>query len=226
MRLVVHISKFYDWETVPSNVKVTDADIKGEKVKPSANGGWMMKVTKKPPGGTFTTVGMPEEQVIAKIIHEKTRPEGGRTLTRKEAVAFYMSENVMPQEAHRSWIKKIEVEDDRPDEKMIRSMLAPHTVAEATRVLGCVSTGTHKYEHQHEEGHPGNAVTPQRCMTCGHVEVTDKPWKDVADDLETEPNIDPSEVEAHVAAYLEPCDTEGLVDHLHKHFKVKAKVVS
>jgi hypothetical protein len=128
MRVTVHLNKFYDWVPVPDDVKVTDADIKAEKVKPSGGGGYLMRVPKV--GDTHTTVTMPEEQVIAKIIHDKTRPEGGRTLTRKQAVAFYLSEHVMPQQAHRTWITKVEVHDpDGPDEAMMRAMLAPHVAS-------------------------------------------------------------------------------------------------
>jgi hypothetical protein len=128
MRIVVHLNKFYDWVPVPDDVKVTDGDIKSEKVKPSGSGGYLMKVVKE--GVTHTTVTMPEEQVIAKIIHDKTRPEGGRTLTRKQAIAFYLSENIMPHHAHRTWITGVEVHDsDGHDESMLRAKLAEHVAA-------------------------------------------------------------------------------------------------
>ena len=205
MHLTVHSTKFYDWMPVPDNAKVTDLDIKAERVKPAGGGGWLMKVTKAPEGGTFTMVTMPEGQIIAKIIHDKTRPEGGRTLTRAEALAFYLSENVMPQHAHRSWITKVEIHDDGPDENMIRAMLAPHTVAESARIGVCKDKGTHKYEKS-------TPADPSMCASCGHVEESD---------IATEPNIDPADVEAHVAAYMTPADATALVDHLHKYFKVK-----
>ena len=102
MRIIVHVNKCYDWVPVPSDVTVTQADIAAERVKPASGGGWLMKITKNVQ--TDTVIGLPEEQIIAKIIHDKTRPEGGRTLTRQQAVAFYLSENVMPHHAHRSWM--------------------------------------------------------------------------------------------------------------------------
>jgi hypothetical protein len=216
MHIVVKLSKFYDWEPVPVGVPVTPQDIASEKVKPNAAGGYLMKVTKSPPGGTFTTVHLPEEQVIAKIIHEKCRPEGGRTLTRTEAVAFYLGENVMPHQAHRTWIKGFDVHDDGPDEKMMRATLALHTVSETARVDACKTANTHTYIGEISVGEGSTAatmkVTPQ-CHKCGHHEGAET--VDV-------PNIDPAEVEAHVKAYLQPATAKDHIAHLSKHFKVKA----
>lgn len=127
MRIVAHLTKFYDWEPVPADVKVTQQDIASGKVKPDAAGAWKMKVTKEPVGGTTGEIMVPEEQIIAKVIHDRTRPEGGRVLSRKEAVAFYVAEDVMPHFGQRSWVKKFEVHDtEKPDEQLLRTMLAPH----------------------------------------------------------------------------------------------------
>jgi hypothetical protein len=216
MHIAVKVSKFYDWEPVPVGVPVTPQDIASEKVKPNAAGGYLMKVTKSPPGGTVTTVQMPEEQVIAKIIHEKCRPEGGRTLTRTEAVAFYLGENVTPHQAHRTWIKGFDVHDDGPDEKMMRAMLAPHTVSETARVEACKTANAHTYIGEIAVGEGPTAGTmkvPPQCPKCGHHEG--------AETIDV-PNIDPSEVEAHVKAYLQPATAKDHIAHLSKHFKVKA----
>lgn len=127
MRVVVRHTKFYDWEPVPSDVTVTDADKASGRVKPAGRGGgWLMRVTKEPEGGTHTEIHVPEHQVVAKIIHDKCRPEGGRTLSRKQALAMYLSEHVLPHHAHRSWITGFEVHDDGPDEQLARAMLAEH----------------------------------------------------------------------------------------------------
>lgn len=200
MRIVVHHKKVYDWVPVPDDVIVTKADIAAEKVKPSGSGGYLMKVTKSEP--THTVILLPEEQVIAKIIHEKTRPEGGRTLTRKQAVSFYLSENIMPNHAHRSWVTKIEVEnDDGPNEEMVRSMLAPHVEAHADRIHACTAKHTHSSDPS------------VRCAVCDHVHGVDV--MDV-------PNIDPTELEDHVSKYMETATVDDHVKHLHGHFKVKA----
>jgi hypothetical protein len=130
MRIVIHHTEFYDWEPVPDDVQVTDADIRAGKVKPLARGaGWLMKVTKEIAGGTHTQLNLPEEQILAKIVHDKTRPEGGRILSRKEAVALFVAENILPHQAPRKSLTKFEVHDDGPDEKLARAFLAPHIEA-------------------------------------------------------------------------------------------------
>jgi hypothetical protein len=176
MRIVVYHSKFYDWEPVPSDVKVTAADLASGKAKPMARGeGYLMKVTKTPapgpagkPGETYTEIALSEAQIIAKIIHDKCRPEGGRTLSRKQAVAMYLSEHTMPHHAERAWLNRVEVLDDGPNEALLREMLAPH-----------IASGTH---------------------------------------------MEPDEVDAFVAAYMEKADAMDHVKHLHAHFRIdKAK---
>jgi len=208
MRVIVHVNKFYDWVPVPADVTVTQADITSEKVKPASGGGWLMKVTQNQP--THTHVQLPEGEIIAKIIHDKCRPEGGRTLTRQQAVAFYLSENVMPHHAHRSFITSFEVEDDGPDEALMRSMLARHTVSGTETVEACVAAGTHAYVTL---ATATNGDTIARCLTCGHRQGTD-----TADS----PNIPPEDLEAHVSAYTQPATASDHVSHLMGHFKVKA----
>jgi len=207
MWIVADLKKSYDWVPVPEDTEVTKADIAADRVRPAANGGWRMRITK--PLSTQMMVTIPEEQIIAKIIHEKCRPEGGRTLTRKEAAAFYISEEHLPYWAKREWITKFYAHDDGPDEAMMRAMLAPHAVSEASRVAACKADGNHMVATANAA--PG---MPERCMFCGHMPSIDAPAE--------EPNIPADEHEAHVAAYLEKMDVDGLVSHLHTHFKVKA----
>ena len=94
MRAVLHVSKFYSWEPIPPDTKVTPADISSERVRVAANGGYAMRVTRQQ--ASHTTVLMPEADVVGKIIHERTRPSGGRVLTRKQAIAFALGEDVLP----------------------------------------------------------------------------------------------------------------------------------
>jgi len=203
MRVIVHLSKFYDWVPVPADVTVTTSDIQAERVKPASGGGWLMKVTKE--ATTHTQINLGEHQVIAKIIHEKTRPEGGRTFTRRQAVAFYLAENVMPHHAHRLWFTDIKVHDDGPDLALFRSMMGVHLVSEAGRVKQCIDAGKHMKPLNEKSG----PVT--RCLTCGCL----------GGPYATEPNIDPKELDAHVAAYSEKVDTKTFEDSLRAHFKVK-----
>ena len=213
MRIIVHVNKCYDWVPVPSDVTVTQADIAAERVKPASGGGWLMKITKNVQ--TDTVIGLPEEQIIAKIIHDKTRPEGGRTLTRQQAVAFYLSENVMPHHAHRSWISGFEIIDDGPDEKLARAMIGRHVISETDRVAICTMDGTHAYVTVPTVAASslGDAIPPlARCMSCGHCKGN------ITSD---EPNIPPEDLEAHISAYTLPATADDHVSHLMTHFKVK-----
>jgi hypothetical protein len=211
MRIVAHLTKFYDWVPVPldpatgSQMKPTPADIAAERVRPSANGGWNMKVTRDMP--SHMTLHLSEADVVGKIIHEKCRPEGGRVLTRKQAIAFYMAENHLPFHARKEWITKIEVHDDGPDPVLMTKALAAHGVSEASRVQAC------KDSSKHTPQSVGGA--PARCASCGHMPSVDDPA--------TEPNIPVEDHAAHLAAYTEAASASDIVDHLHKHFKVKVK---
>ena len=51
MRITVHVSGHYDWAPVPEDVKVTEADLKAKRVKPGADGKYLMRVnrTRAPP---------------------------------------------------------------------------------------------------------------------------------------------------------------------------------
>ena len=109
MRVTIHLNKSYDWVKVPSDVVVTPADVASGKAKIGTQGEYLMKVPK--PGDTHTTILLSEQQLLAKIVHEKCRPEGGRTLSRAQAVAFYVGEHCLATEAHRSWVKGVEVHD-------------------------------------------------------------------------------------------------------------------
>ena len=117
---------------------------------------------------------------------------------------------------HRTWIKGFDVHDDGPDEKMMRAMLAPHTVSETARVEACKTANAHTYIGEIAVGEGPTAGTmkvPPQCPKCGHHEG--------AETIDV-PNIDPSEVEAHVKAYLQPATAKDHIAHLSKHFKVKA----
>jgi hypothetical protein len=125
MRIVVHLSGFYDWEPVPADVEVTDADVKAKRVKPSNDGRWLMRVTKK--GDTHTDAHLPENELIELLIHDMIRDR--QVLDREQAVARYMARHVMPHHAHRAWMKDFDVQDDGPDESLFDQMLKPHVAA-------------------------------------------------------------------------------------------------
>lgn len=141
MRVIAHHSKFFNWEPVPEGTEVTKADQDAGRVRIGARDGeWLMKVTREPKGGTHTLVCLNEETIVQQIIFEKCRPAGGRTLTRREAVATLLHEqffahNARDPKTHRVWITRFEVEcDGGPDETLFRTVFADHMVAEAERV--------------------------------------------------------------------------------------------
>jgi hypothetical protein len=203
MRLILHHTKFYDWVPVPSGTKITQADIASGRVKPDAREDrWRMRVAIEQP--THTMIGLPESQIIAKIIYEKCRPDGMRAaLTRRQAVTAYVAAHTLPNHAHHSWLTGVEVHDDGPDEKLFRAIVAPHLVAESARVSGCKA---HSY-----------ANTAKKCAACGHNEGVS---------VATEPNISPLDLQEHLAAYMEPAKAEDFVEHLVKTLKIKAAKVA
>lgn len=114
MRIVVHVSKYYDWEPLPAGVEPTESDVRALRVKPALDGRWLMRVTRA--AETHTTVLLPEHEIVKSAIADKVR--NGETLTRHEVVARYLASRVMPHHAHRSWFTRIEVEDDGPSAEL------------------------------------------------------------------------------------------------------------
>lgn len=125
MRVTVHVSGFYDWEKIPADVEVKEADIKAKRVKPSNDGGWLMRVSKT--ADTHTSVMIPESQIIAIIIAEMVRDK--IALTRTQALGHYLSRHVMPHHAHKNWMRGFEVHDDGGDEVLLRAKIDVHVAA-------------------------------------------------------------------------------------------------
>lgn len=120
MRITAHVHKFYDWEPIPSGVAVTEEDVRLNRVKPAAGGGYVMRVTKI--ADTHTTMVMPESMIIETILQEHIREKSA--ITRLEAVGHHAARHVMPHHAHKSWINHFEVEDDGPNEELFRAKAA------------------------------------------------------------------------------------------------------
>jgi hypothetical protein len=137
MHVVIHLSKFYDWQPVPRDVAVTPEDIAAGKVMPDRSGGFRARVLREPPGGTEMTCYITEADVVGKIIHEKTDVRrAGRTFSRRQAVAHIIQDHLLEGVAEWSWIKKVEVHDDGPDKDLALTMLEPHTKARHGRRNG------------------------------------------------------------------------------------------
>jgi hypothetical protein len=127
MRVVAHHSKNYNWVPVPADVTVTQPDIDAGLVKRNISGGWSMRVTETRDGHTTFTIA--ESDIIGQIVFEKCRPTGGRTLTRQQAVAFFIHEMQLQHHCQRVWLTGFEVDDDGPDAELCKAVLAEHVKA-------------------------------------------------------------------------------------------------
>lgn len=127
MRVTVQVSAYYDWEKVEQDVVVTEKDVKSGRVKPAANGGYLMRVKKT--ADTYTQCFITESTIIARIIHEMMPLQGCVPHSRKEAIGQLLARNIMPDHAHPSFMRGFTVEDDGPDEKLFHDMVAPYQAA-------------------------------------------------------------------------------------------------
>lgn len=130
MRIVIDVSKFYDWLPVPEDTEVTHKDINSRRVKPALGGGWLMRVEVNQ--ATYTEVGIGEDAIITEMIVSKMRDRV--TLTRAAAAASILAKKIMPDEARPAWMTKIQIHDDEFSgedgaakmKKFFDAMIAPH----------------------------------------------------------------------------------------------------
>lgn len=111
MRIHVNLNGFYDWAPVPSDVAVEDKDVRAGRVKPAADGSWLMRIPVKDVT-TSTTIAIPENEVLAMQFHDCVKEK--TILSRVEAIGHIVGRQVAQHHFHRSWITSIEVEDDGP----------------------------------------------------------------------------------------------------------------
>jgi hypothetical protein len=203
MRVTAHHSKNYNWVSVAEaakrlgvEVKVSDADVASGKAKVNLSGGYSMRVVEE--RDNTTDIHVDEASIIKMIVFEKCRPSGGRILTRRQAVAFFIGEHHLDSN-QRSWLTSFEVHDDGPDEKLFDEIMAPHLVAEAARHASCIRVTAHG---------------TTKCPACGHLEGVRAARKS---------NIDPADLDAHKKAYLETTvSAADMAAFLCKHFRVES----
>jgi hypothetical protein len=124
MRVVIHLTKSYDWEPLQTGIEPTEKDKAALRVKPGSDGRWLMRITKI--GDTHTTLMLTESELIRHTMFRKVR--FGETMTRREALASWTREN-MRHHAHPQWFKDIEIHDDGPSEELFLAYVARHTEA-------------------------------------------------------------------------------------------------
>lgn len=139
MRIVINVTKFYDWLPVDeTKTEVTEKDLRARRVKPSLGGGFLMRVERNQ--ATYTEIGISEQDLIAEILIARMKRKV--TLNRAQIVAEMLGSRIMPDEAKPKWMTKIQVQDDfvpdhleTPEEKeayvtktsdFFRKCLLPH----------------------------------------------------------------------------------------------------
>jgi hypothetical protein len=124
MRVTIQHNRHYDWEPVPSDVILTKAEIESEKIRPAADGGYLMKVTKTM--NSYTEIFIPEPALFHTLFHNDVR---SLHLTRKQAVALHLNKYILPNHTHQSWMTDISVHDSGPDERVFKGLLDDHVKA-------------------------------------------------------------------------------------------------
>jgi len=162
MRVVFYHSQYYEYDPVPDDVAVTQADVDARLVIPSAAhpvpdkpflhpANWRMRVTKDL--ATHTVVNIPESNIFHTAFHKHVRP---MRLTRRQAVALHLDKDVVPERFPRESITSIEVEDDGPHEETHRALLDPHLangkIDDAGHAEHLAALTEHHDDHSHAHG--------------------------------------------------------------------------
>lgn len=204
MWVIIRLSAFYDWDPIPKGVVVTEQDIAAGKVMPGMDGGYRMRVVKRPPAGTTRTCHISEGALVEKIIEEKSDiRKAGRTLSRNQAVAALIADQLLPNAAEVDWITGFDVHDDGPSEELLRAKLAPHTEAQHGR-------------------RPGRANVPKDHVET-HVAAYLKDWQAMPSALGDDATEEEIAGHAKASAPVRSANHQALSDHLHDHFCVARK---
>lgn len=205
MRIVIHVSGYFDWRKAPPGLKVTEADIKSNQVREAADGSYQVRVPIT--GKTHTTVMLPENQLIQTIIRAYCEDARcGEILTRQQAVARHLASMVVPHHTHRKWMTDIEVEDDGPSEELFRAMIAPHLDADHGKA-------------------PGKNIEPEDVdelveayMSCPNVDAEHVVRAE--EDHEKREALKVQHFGTDVHLEQRKARNDAHVDHLKKHFKI------
>jgi hypothetical protein len=132
MRVIVHLSRFYNWEDVEPDVVLKPEEIAGPLIMPGRlPGQYKMRVER--PGPKHRGVFMSEATIINKIIDERVDVRrSGQIISRRQAAAHVVRLSLDDgRYAHAvwDWITGFEVHDDGPSEELIRAKLEPHATA-------------------------------------------------------------------------------------------------
>lgn len=136
MRVVVHHTEYFEWEPVPPDVTITEADVAAGKVRPAARQmpgtdrlapvNWTMRVAKTAPNGTHTEAHVPDEMIFHTLFHRDVRP---LRLSRRQGLALHLAKYVYPERLPTSSITDVEVHDDGPAVAAVKALLDTHVAA-------------------------------------------------------------------------------------------------
>lgn len=219
MRVTVHLRKFYSWQQVPKDVVVTDDDVRSGRVKPGKTGGYEMRVVKSPPAGLATSpteIMISERTLIEKIIEEKSDVrKAGRTITRNQAAAHLIQDQLLPEHGEWDWIAKFEVHDDGPHEELFREVLEPHTKTPHGRRAGRMNVPP-----DHVSDHVAKYLGDWSPLPKAPFALEAKTPEEVAAAFD---KASPEEVAAHVTAHRAAWqdNQRTVLAHLNAHFGVK-----
>ena len=107
MQITIDVSEYFDWEDGPEDYTPTEEEVLGMKYKASVDGTWLRKITVKDTSQTFISI--PESQIDVLFNHAEFI---GAPKTRKQIIAQFIEEKVMPGQAEQSCWTNISVDGD------------------------------------------------------------------------------------------------------------------
>jgi hypothetical protein len=121
MRVVVHHTRYYEWVPLPPDAKKpTEQQLRSKAIKPSASGGYFMRVAidAKPGVGDHTLFLIPEQNIAQSILEHAIK---SNEIIDRSAAAYIHITRIAPHHFHRSWVTKFEVEDSGPEDVAIET---------------------------------------------------------------------------------------------------------
>lgn len=109
MRVIIHQSRYYDWEPLPPGVVPTAEDRAALRVKPMADGSWRMRVEREQE--THTVIGIPDSALEALAASAANPSSDYHGFSRPQLVAVAIQKS-MRHHGHVDHWGRIEVEDE------------------------------------------------------------------------------------------------------------------
>jgi hypothetical protein len=122
MHIAFKVSGYLDWEPAETlGVTVTASDVKKLRAKPSANGGYLVRVEKRASGDRDHGVNVPEAAVCMAIA---TCAAGGKEVPTREDVISELIRDSNKHHIRASHVRGVEVHDAGPDAMLMAQCIA------------------------------------------------------------------------------------------------------